>query len=229
MKSCHKINVSLDEDKLYTGIKDKILKLVNTSTKDSINIAISGGNSPLKLFKLLASEFYTKDWQKLNIYWVDERLVPFYSDESNAGVFYRLLKEFVKRENLFIIDYKGDEEQALNDYLNKLKKISKKLPIFDLIILGVGSDGHTASIFSKNELNNDAWAFINTHPKTKQKRITLSMKLINNAKEIIVLAKGKEKREILKEILIDNSSSYPASFIDKDKSIWFLDEEAKSW
>ena len=156
------------------------------------NIALSGGSTPKSIFKYLSANYDSKiEWYKINFYWGDERCVPPTDDESNFKWADELLFKTlnIKDENIFRIKGENDPKQEAIRYSNvvssNLSNINS-LPQFDLIMLGLGEDGHTASIFPGNleSFSNPKICEVAEHPATKQKRVTLTGSVINNAKKI---------------------------------------------
>jgi len=214
-------------------------KLSNYIIKNHINssIAISGGSSPKILFKTLSEKLKIKINIDTKFFWVDERCVSPDSEESN----YKMTKEnlfrynIFKPENIFRIKGENDPEKELVEYnriLKKNLKLENNIPKFDLIILGLGEDGHTASLFPHEFLKfrNKEECLIATHPNSGQKRISLSEKIINNANEVIFYVPGSGKKYVVDEIINKrgNFNSYPASYIKpvSGKLSWYLDFDA---
>ena len=214
-------------------------KLSNYIIKNHINssIAISGGSSPKILFKTLSEKLKIKTNIDTKFFWVDERCVSPDSEESN----YKMTKEnlfrynIFKPENIFRIKGENDPEKELVEYnriLKKNLKLENNIPKFDLIILGLGEDGHTASLFPHEFLKfrNKEECVIATHPNSGQKRISLSEKIINNANEVIFYVPGSGKKYVVDEIINKrgNFNSYPASYIKpvSGKLSWYLDFDA---
>ena len=123
------------------------------SKTGNINIAISGGNTPKLLFEVLAKDYKDKiDWSKINFYWADERCVSPDSNESNFGMTFNFLfnKINIPESNIHRIYGENDPASEAVRYSEELRKnifLSNGFPKFDLILLGMGDDGHTASIF----------------------------------------------------------------------------------
>ena len=201
------------------------------------SIAISGGSSPKILFKTLSEKLKIKINIDTKFFWVDERCVSPDSEESN----YKMTKEnlfrynIFKPENIFRIKGENDPEKELVEYnriLKKNLKLENNIPKFDLIILGLGEDGHTASLFPHEFLKfrNKEECLIATHPNSGQKRISLSEKIINNANEVIFYVPGSGKKYVVDEIINKrgNFNSYPASYIKpvSGKLSWYLDFDA---
>ncbi|MGW8123917.1 6-phosphogluconolactonase [Roseivirga echinicomitans] len=203
-----------------------------------LNIALSGGSTPKLLFQILVQKYLDKiDWAKFHFYWGDERCVPPTSGESNYGMTHEYLFQHIDipEENIHRVlgENKPSEEvlrygQLITENLPSING----LPQFDLIILGLGEDGHTASIFPHQMelLTSKEVCAIAEHPTSAQKRITLTGALINNAKEVCFLVTGEAKAEKVNEILniTGNCERYPASYIKPSHGelTWFLDKTA---
>ncbi len=220
-------------------IKEKAIIFNSESRK--FNIALSGGSTPTQLFQLLASEYENQiPWSAVRFFWVDERCVKPTDSESNYGVTYNtLLKQgFIPEENIFRM--KGEEipvEEAkrYSELLKNKLPSHGEFPVFDLMLLGIGDDGHTASIFPNNIelLNSEHLVEVSEHPLSGQKRITLTGKTICNAKQIIFMAVGEGKRQILEEIIKKEpaAKNYPASFIKNNlgEVEFYMDESSSKY
>lgn len=202
------------------------------------SIALSGGNTPLKIFDYLSENFHDKiKWNKIKFFWGDERCVPPIDSESN----FKLAKDYlfnhigINETNIFRI--KG-ELNPINEAKDYSKILETNLPVengypkFDFILLGLGEDGHTASIFPHEiELfNSTNYCEVATHPLTGQKRITITGNIINNAETVIIIAVGKNKADIIYEILKkkEPSSLYPVQLVNPKSGslLWLLDKES---
>jgi 6-phosphogluconolactonase len=207
-----------------------------TQENEQINIALSGGSTPETIFDVLSQEYSNAvNWEKLRFFWGDERCVPPDDAESNFNMTHQHLFSLlpVPETNIFRIKGELAPEEALRDYREVIdKELPKKdgLPFFDIVLLGMGDDGHTASIFPHEiELwDSSELCELGTHPTSGQKRVTLTGKVINNAREVIFLVTGKNKAEKVDEILNekDDYMKYPAARVNRDKSLWLLDQEA---
>ena len=145
------------------------------------------------------------------------------------------LFDYVNTKSDHIFRVKGEltPKKAVEDYISNIKEnvpFTNKLPEFDLMVLGMGDDGHTASIFPHQIglWDSDQLCELAQHPESGQYRVTLTGKAINNSTQIFFLVTGENKAEKIKEIIKEegNYKSYPASLVDKTKSIWLMDEEA---
>ena len=167
--------------------------------KPQVQVALSGGSTPKVVFDVLAADYGQKmDWSKVHFYWGDERCVPPDDEESNfkMTVDHLFSKIEVPKENIHRILGENDPNSEAMRYANLLEINLDRvegIPEFDLVILGMGDDGHTASIFP-HEI--DLWdaedhCVVATHPETGQKRVSINGKVINRAKEVVFLVTGK--------------------------------------
>ena len=210
----------------------------NCKEGEYAHIALSGGSTPKVIFQMLLHEYLDKiNWETLHFWWGDERHVPLESLESNAGEAKRILFDHINdfpQQNLHPINTELNPEQSCLNYVQEMKKhikFQEGLPKFNLILLGLGSDGHTASLFPNDvSIDCETWTAIGTQPETHQTRITLSYKLINHAEEIIFIVTGDSKEEVVNNLFNDKHKAmrYPAFYIQpKNKNlIWYMDETA---
>jgi len=204
-------------------------------------LAVSGGSTPKRLFELLADEngpfFNTLPWKETQIFWVDERHVPPDSKESN----YRMTREAmlshapIPESNIHrIISEHPSAQDAAVQYEAKLKAFFNGLPQFDLTILGLGEDGHTASIFPGSPVLNENIRFVAAPwvEKLNTFRITLTLPVLNNSVSTAFLVSGKGKSEILREVLEGkfDPSKLPSQAIrpTNGELKWMVDTEAAS-
>ena len=193
---------------------------VPTSSSDPLHIALSGGSTPTLLYEKMAEFGKPPLFRNKHFYWVDERHVPEDDPESNYGVFRRLLVDtgIVSEENVHPIKYHPDIHQMAANYEQELRQFAPfmdDLPMFDEIFLGVGEDGHTASIFPDrlDLFETKDIVAVARHPVTDQGRVTLTGSTINNAYGVTVLCTGEKKRRILDEVLRENKPEYPISHV----------------
>ncbi|WP_456312074.1 6-phosphogluconolactonase [Pseudomonas shirazensis] len=183
---------------------------------------LTGGSSPAGIYKLLASDDYKSkiDWSKVFIFWGDERWVPLNDDLSNAKMSYATLLSHVAipSENIFEMYKDGvtPEDYAIA-YEQSIRKVLGDEGKFDLILLGMGDDGHTASLFPGQAVLEEQTKWVSAYYLEPQKmhRITLTAPLINKAEKIIVVAFGEKKAPALKEVTSGayNPSTYPMQLI----------------
>ncbi|AIK91130.1 6-phosphogluconolactonase [Glaesserella parasuis] len=199
-----------------------------------VHISLSGGSTPKLLFKTLAQEPYKSQiqWQNLHFWWGDDRMVPPQDPESNYGEVQKLLFDHIEisAENIHRIRGEEPVEQELAIFSQELTACVPNGE-FDWIILGMGTDGHTASLFPhQTDFNDPNLAIIAKHPKTGQIRISKTAKLIEQAKRVTYLVTGASKAEILKEIQTTPAENlpYPAAKIKAKNGVteWYLDSDA---
>ncbi|MBQ4914830.1 6-phosphogluconolactonase [Maribacter sp. MMG018] len=210
------------------------------SKRKVAHIALSGGSTPKIVFDELASLYANKiDWKNVHFYWGDERCVDPTDDQSNykMTVAHLLSKIDIPTENIHRVKGENDPEEEADRYAQVLEKNLPKsngLPKFDLVILGMGDDGHTASVFP-HEIdlwNSDKLCEVAVHPESGQKRVTITGGVINNADTVAFLVTGEAKSEKVRIITQREKgyNKYPASLVDPvSKSlVWFLDRSAAS-
>lgn len=209
-----------------------------TSNRSSTTIALSGGSTPKLLFKLLAEEYRDKiNWQQVHFFWGDERCVPPDDPDSNYGMTHELLFNPIGIGDKTVHRVLGENEpdgEAIR-YGELLKGICvdvNGLPSVDLMILGMGDDGHTASIFPHQLalLESADICAVAEHPDSGQKRITITGPTLNNSGTVAFLVTGEKKAEKVNAILSgsEERTSYPAAHITGNQQYWFLDKGASS-
>ncbi|MDR7371468.1 6-phosphogluconolactonase [Flavobacterium aquidurense] len=190
--------------------------------KGKFTAVLTGGSSPAGIYKLLASDAYkTKiDWSKVFIFWGDERWVPLNDDLSNAKMSYATLLGHVPipSENIFEMYKDGvTPEDFAVTYEQSIRSVLGGEGKFDLILLGMGDDGHTASLFPGQAVLEEQNKWVSAYYLEPQKmyRITLTAPLINQAEKIIVVAFGEKKAHALKEVTTGeyNPVTYPMQLI----------------
>lgn len=226
-----KISCSLSSDKSH-GLKNPDVE------KSRYDIAISGGSTPQIVFSALATKYADSPlWQNSHFWWVDERMVPPDHPESNFGAANRILFSKIRIPEKNIHRIKGENEpyQEAKSYSHQIiAEVSAHSvrPVFDLVILGLGDDGHTASIFPDQMelLNSNLICAVAHHPVTGQARVTLTGKQINYASEVCFLVTGANKAARLSEIASKSEKAklLPASYIHPENGelIWYCDAAA---
>jgi len=203
------------------------------------HVALSGGSTPTLLFEVLAQDFHDQiNWQKLHLYWVDERCVPPDHADSNYGMTLAKLLSKVPIPAAQVHRMIGEAAPAAEaigygELLRSQLPLAGDWPVFDLILLGMGGDGHTASIFPHQIelLTADTVCAVATHPESGQQRITLTGRVLQVAKRVAFLVTGASKAPVLREIFDQQGKweSYPAAHIHPQGELhWFLDEAAAS-
>ncbi|HEX5283163.1 MAG TPA: 6-phosphogluconolactonase [Bryocella sp.] len=205
-------------------------------------IAISGGSTPQATFRLLADPaqpfLATVPWDKLQLFWVDERCVPPDHPESNYGVCRDLLltKVPIRDANVFRMEGELDPEEAASRYESTLRNVMRlegaESPAFDLVVLGMGPDGHTASLFPHTEALNEMGRLVvaNHVPQKDTWRITLTWPVIDQAAEVAFQVEGSGKTDILAEVLTGprDPERLPSQLIrpSNGKLLFLLDQDA---
>jgi 6-phosphogluconolactonase len=209
-----------------------------TDRKGRFIVAISGGSTPRRLYGLLGSEEYRHqiDWQGVHFFWVDERCVHREHEESNFRTAFDAFLSKISIPNGNIHRIKGEEEpeKAARDYEKEINEFFKpsQLPMFDLVILGMGEDGHTASLFpGSNALGEkERWVVPVYLEKPKINRITLTLPVLNHAAQVLFLVSGRSKATVLSEIIESEHkrAKYPAGLIYPVHGglLWLVDHGA---
>lgn len=205
---------------------------------ETFHVALSGGSTPKMLFDYLAQHYRESiPWGDVHLWWGDERCVPPDHEESN----YLMTKESLLKgvilppENVHRIRGEASPVEEANRYAAEMTReipLKNNIPVFDLVYLGLGTDGHTASIFPDRMelLTSTALTAVASHPESGQNRISLTGPVLNNARNVAFLVTGASKAERVSEIFEkkDGSESYPASYIDPTHGdlAWYLDRAA---
>lgn len=233
-------------DQLSVSVADWMVEYVNETLEkqDRFTLVLSGGSTPKKLNALLASDAYKNkiDWSKVHIFFGDERFVPLSDERSNAKLAYDTLLNHVNvaAENIHIMQTENiTPEDSAKNYEAILKQYfqhptsNTQHPTFDLVLLGMGDDGHTLSLFpGKTEVIYETEKLCTSLWLESQNmhRITLTHPIVNNAARIAFLATGSGKATVLKEVLKSpyNPELYPSQIIKpvKGELHWFVDEAA---
>lgn len=235
--------IAADAEELNKLAAAKFVSLARDAItkKGKFTIALAGGSTPKGLYKLLATAKFRAllDWSKVYFFFGDERMVSSVADESN----YRMANENllqplgIKPENVFRWQTELENAETIADeYEETIKKFfdlrEKEFPRFDLILLGMGDDGHTASLFpfspALDETNKIAVA--NRAEKLNATRLTLTFPAINNAANVAFLVGGEKKAEILQAVLLGEiePEKYPSQNVRpiNGNLFWLLDKES---
>lgn len=202
--------------------------------KDAFYIALSGGSTPAVIFDELARTWKDRiNWAALQVFWVDERYVPQDSEQSNyrMTVEHLLQKVPIATSQIHPVNTDLAAENAVAAYAEQLRSLPQEnsLPCFDLVLLGMGEDGHTASIFPGQD---ELWetsdiCVLSEHPQSRQTRITLSGKVINNAQQILIIANGAAKAQMLQSVFTSPfAKNLPITRVDVRRSVWLVDAAA---
>lgn len=233
------ILVFSDANALIEAGAEKFFQIALESIKryGRFSVALSGGNTPRPLFAALGSaEFYSRlAWENVHLFWGDERHVPPEHPDSN----YRMIKDVllsriaIPQENIHRVPAELDIHAAAEQYEERLRSFFEgEMPRFDLVLLGMGEDGHTASLFPQSSGldEEERWFIANYAPARKSWRLTLTKTAINAARHIMVLVSGASKAQILADVLYGEKEPdlKPIQSISPENGemIWMVDCEA---
>lgn len=226
-------------EELVQNMADHFVEKVNSIIKEAgeCNLVLSGGNSPKRLYELLASYPYKTevDWDKIYFFFADERFVPFNDPANNGLMAKKTLFEPLKiaDSRIFYISTLQTPEEAAKKYSKRIMAHFKDKPIrFDLVLLGLGDNAHTASLFPHTPVLQEQKALVSAvYPANDgAARITLTAPVINEASAISFFVYGESKAEAVKQVLEGqrNFEEYPAQLIHPEDGTvdWFLDKAA---
>jgi len=204
------------------------------------SFVLSGGSSPKRLYELLTSEKFKKqiEWTKVDFFFGDERYVPATDSQSNFLMAKKTLFDPLKisESQIYAIHTKLSPDASASSYQNDIQSYFKdKSKSFDFILLGLGDNVHTASLFPYSSILHEQNAFVKAVfvEEVKMDRITLTAPIINKSKTIAFLVYGAAKAEAIKHVLLDTPDieKYPAQLIrpESGELHWFLDQEAANY
>jgi 6-phosphogluconolactonase len=208
------------------------------SVRGRFSVALSGGSTPKALYALLATDEFRSQlpWQELHLFWGDERCVPPDHGESNFRMVREALlsKITIPSENIHRMAGEKPPADGAADYQAQLQKFfhlaDGAWPRFDLVLLGLGEDGHTASLFPGSAALNEQqrWVATSYVEKLHAHRLTLTFPLINHAAQISFLVSGASKAPIVEAIICDSNDSLPAARIQPvdGQVTWFVTQDA---
>lgn len=225
------------------SVAEWFLRISSTAITDhgKCHIALAGGNTPRALYELLASDKYSHqfDWQHINFYFGDERAVPLDHEQSNFRMAHEAMldKLSIPSTNIFpLIPDLENLENSSQHYEKILKRelpCSKQgIPVFDLILLGMGDDGHTASLFPDTEILNNTDNLVSKVyvDKLNAWRVSFTLPLINSAEHIAIMVAGDDKAGKLKQIFVDKTGESPVEQIKAQGELrWYLDSTAAKY
>ncbi|MBK6765581.1 MAG: 6-phosphogluconolactonase [bacterium] len=199
-------------------------------------IALSGGSTPALLFKLLASADWRDemDFANWEVFWVDERAVAPTHKDSNYKLAHDLLLSKIPVGEVFRMPAEHENaREAAESYARTLKgRFTPKTISFDAVLLGMGADGHTASLFPGTPALESGAVVeaVEVQGNAIPQRLTLTLRALNSAQAVIFLVTGAEKSARLRDVLIDNDYRYPATRVNphEGRLIWIVDDEAAS-
>lgn len=235
------IKIFKDSEGLSIAGAELFTQIANEAIKERgiFTVALTGGSSPTSLYKLLAHKPYSDqiNWRKAHIFWGDERWVPLSDDKSNAKMGYEILLNHVPilKEQIYPMWAKDSQPlEFAQKYEQTLQQTLGSTPSFDLILLGMGEDGHTASLFPGTNVLQEKSKWVEAYYLDAQDmyRITLTAPVINQARNIVVMVYGANKANALHEVLEGDQdiTKYPAQLINPQNgtTFWLVDEAAAS-
>ncbi|CAN0010912.1 unnamed protein product [Discosporangium mesarthrocarpum] len=236
--------VGKDKDAIAAAVVEKVatIALLAIAERGVFNVAVSGGSMPKILAAIADAEGV--DWSKWRIFFADERCVPLDDDDSNYKAWTFFFEAAgIPMENIFAIDPSLSPEAAATDYASRLKEALggastdgsgqdgvMSIPRFDALLLGMGPDGHTCSLFPGHPLldEKEKWvAHIEDSPKPPPSRITLTFPVLNEARNVMFVGTGESKASLLPQLIgvgtegglkaVGSASPYPAARVYPEK------------
>lgn len=230
-----------DKDSLAAAFVCEFQRTLQEKAEEEkhVYIALSGGSTPIPIFRQLAEQTSREEWSDVTLFWTDERCVPPEHPESNYGQARANLLKPLGLDPDRIQRIRGEDEplgeaSRYGDSLLRTLPMENGFPVFDWIWLGLGTDGHTASIFPQHI---ELWTagspcIVSSHPETAQSRITITGGVINVARRVSFIVTGKEKARVVREIFFKEGRhmEYPAFYVNPGSGDleWFLDQDAAS-
>ncbi len=205
---------------------------VAIAQRGQFTIALAGGSTPKPLYEKLSTQ--DLPWNKIHVFWGDERYVSATHPDSNEGMARRAWLDRVPfpAENLHPMPTQAQNPaESAQQYEAHLRSFfgTQAIPAFDLILLGLGDDGHTASLFPHTAVLNVCDRLIGVGYRGSDPRLTFTIPLLNEAHFVLFLVAGSNKKPALKSILLDRADpfTYPARFVQPNgKLYWLLDQAA---
>ena len=196
-------------EQLALAAAERFAQYANLSAPDRFRVALAGGNTPRRVYELLATDPFAKrvDWSQVDLFFGDERCVPPDHPESNYRMAYEALiaKVAIPAGNVYRIIGEGNPGENANQYESQLRKLfgESPWPRFNLILLGMGEDGHTASLFPGGDAlkEESKWVVATRHPESGHERVTLTVPVLNHAARVIFLVTGAGKAERFAQVL----------------------------
>ncbi len=231
------VEIFEDHESLVRGAAERIVATLTATLteKGSATFVLTGGNTPRPVYELLAEPPYSEriPWDRVDFFWGDERCVPPDHPDSNFGMAWKAFLSLlpVREQHIHRMPAElEDHERAAVVYEEKIRRVTGAgdTPRFDLVLLGMGEDGHTASLFPGTVWDENRWVVANYVPKLESTRITMTPRILNEARAIIFMASGFGKAQALKGVLEDTASDYPARRIRPVSGTltWMVDKAA---
>jgi len=236
------IRVYPNVDSLMPAVAESLVERIQSvvSLGNCFSLVLSGGNTPRSLYRLLATEFKDRiTWEQMQLFWSDERYVPHSDTRSN----YRMAEEIlfrhvpIPRQNIHPMPTElPDPQQGAQAYEGVLRTyFPPPWPRFELVLLGLGPEGHTASLFPNSPAleENERWVVSVKAAADPPVRLTLSMPAINHAREVYFLATGADKAPAVERALTwtPGKPASPAAMVrpEDGNTVWWIDESAAAY
>ena len=241
-----KIRILTDSEAMSRAAAATIVDHISQSlqTRDVYSMALSGGSTPRRLYSLLANEATLREqipWERIHFFWGDERRVPPGHPDSNYLMAYNALlsKVPIPSTNIHRIHAEeADADEAAADYEIEIRRFfgieAGQIPQFNCVLLGMGADGHTASLFPGTSalVETKRLVVANWVEKFQSHRFTLTLPVFNHAAQILFLVSGEDKADTLQAVLEGDSKTtrFPVQLIQPTHAevTWFLDHSAAS-
>lgn len=235
-----KVEIYAGADELFRAAAERIAATLEAALRErgAAAFVLTGGNTPKPVYELLAASPFRErlDWSRTHLFWGDERCVPPDSSQSNYGMTRKALisKLPIPSENIHrILGELEEPKDAAQRYETEIRRVfaDASLAAFDLVLLGMGEDGHTASLFPGTLWDEEHWVVANYVPELKANRVTMTPRLLNTARRVIFLTSGAAKARALAGVLEDPASTYPAKRIQplSGNLTWMVDKEAAAF
>jgi 6-phosphogluconolactonase len=243
MEKWDNVKILADKTMLIRYAAERIVRIINATLEvnETFSIALSGGSTPYPVYELLGTEFASAlDWKRIHIWWGDERCVPIDHAESNYYNTKQVLLDHITIPEANVHRVRGEADSPHDAAAAYAKEVQAFLDddelLFDLNILGMGEDGHTASLFPETDALNETEKLYVAHHVTAKGdlwRITQTFPTIYKSSNIMFLVSGEGKADALREVMrgADNPTLYPAQTVARSKHlhiVWVLDEAAAS-
>ncbi|MDG6093622.1 6-phosphogluconolactonase [Acetobacter sp. AN02] len=225
-----------DADAVARDVADRLMERA-LAAKGPLSVALSGGSTPKKFYGLMAGKDYADrfPWERVHFFYGDDRFVPHDDPDSNAGMADRLLfsKIDIPAANIHPMPDSGDAEDAARAYERNLKEyyeadtLDPGRPLFDIVLLGLGENGHTASLFPRQPVlhERERWVATCVPDDAPHTRLTLTYPAIASSREVWFLVTGQGKQQVLERVRAGDPAE-PASHIVSEGRITFLADSA---
>ena len=238
-----KVLVFSDREALSRAAAERLAEVVEATlaTKSRVAIALAGGSTPRRLYEILAQIYRDRlPWNRIHLFWGDERFVPADHPSSNYRMAHdallRHLPTHPRRVHPILTDAESPEDAAAAYEVTLWQFFQNPQPAFDLTLLGLGDDGHTASLFPENtpqtalaedSTGRQVEAVVAPPRYAVRRRITLTLPALNASRHVFFLVAGEGKRDVLRTVLDDADAALPAAHVRAQETLtWFVDEAA---